>query len=63
VKPWRFSDGPDKLETAASELQSSGIDRANLSLLAHAVERSLNQPLTEDPSTPREAAGTDPDLR
>lgn len=61
-------DDPEELETAVSELQSHGIDRANLSLLADAslVDRSsLNNPedLAEDRATPREAAVTDTDMR
>ena len=60
-------DNPQELESAVSELQSHGIDRANLSLLAH---KSLAEPqpgdprqLAENPATPREPAVTDTDLR
>jgi hypothetical protein len=60
-------DDAEKLESAVSELQSHGIDRVNLSFLAHT---SLAEPppgdpqqLAEDPATPREPAVMDADLR
>jgi hypothetical protein len=60
-------DDPDRLENAVSDLQSNGIDRSNLSLLAHP---SLAEPLPApsqglggDPATPRESAVTDTDIR
>jgi len=60
-------DDPDQLENAMSDLQSNGIDRSNLSLLAH---RSLagrlparSQDVADDPATPRESAVTDTDIR
>jgi len=65
-------DDPGKLETAVSELQSNGIDRSDLSFLAHAslANPSLANPvpddsrrLADDPNTPREPAVTDPDIR
>jgi hypothetical protein len=60
-------DDPEELESAVSELQSNGIDRSNLSFLAHASPTecppgSLRH-LAEDPTTPREAPVTDTDLR
>ncbi|MBV8121697.1 MAG: hypothetical protein JO081_17370 [Alphaproteobacteria bacterium] len=60
-------DDPQKLERAMSELQSNGIDRANLSLLAHTSLAKHLPPdthsLADDPDTPREAAVSDTDLR
>jgi hypothetical protein len=60
-------DDPEKLESAISELQSNGIDRSDLSLLAHPPPaESLpgnSRRLAEDPATPRESAVTDTDLR
>jgi hypothetical protein len=60
-------DDSEKLEGALSELQSSGIDRANLSLLAHdsLAKRLPGDPprLTADPATPRDAVVSDTDLR
>jgi hypothetical protein len=60
-------DNPAKLERAMSELQSNGIDRANLSLLAHTSLRthlpSDPQRLADDPGTPREAVVSETDLR
>jgi hypothetical protein len=61
-----FND-PASLENAVSELQSNGIDRSNLSFLAHAspTEGPPGGPrrLAEDPDTLREAPVTDTDLR
>jgi hypothetical protein len=60
-------DDPEKLESAVSELQSNGIDRSNLSLLAHPslTERppGNSMRLADDPAAPRENAFTDTDLR
>jgi hypothetical protein len=60
-------DDAEKLEKAMSELQSNGIDRANLSLLAHnsvAGQPSLDpQGLADDPNTPREPAVSETDFR
>jgi hypothetical protein len=60
-------DDAEKLESAVSELQSNGIDRSDLSLLAHAslAGRSLgNLPQAADDSrTSREAVVSDTDLR
>src|SRR6516162_9138357 len=60
-------DDPDRLENAMSDLQSNGIDRSNLSLLAHPslAERlpARSQDVADDPATPRESAVTDTDIR
>ena len=60
-------DDPENLERAVSELQSNGIDRSNLSFLAHASPTESPagalQRLADHPSTPREALVTDTDLR
>jgi hypothetical protein len=60
-------DDAEKLENAVSELQSNGIDRSELSILAHAspVARSLGdfRRAADDPTTPREPVVTDTDLR
>jgi len=60
-------DDPAKLESAVSELQSNGVDRADLSLLAHpSLAESPpgnSRRLADDPGTPRESAITDTDLR
>ena len=60
-------DDPQKLEIAVSELQSCGIDRANLSFVAPAAlaERypASTRGLADDPSVAREAVVTEPDLR
>jgi len=60
-------DDPEKLESAVSELQSNGIDRSDLSFLAHPslAERlpGNSMRLADDPAAPREAAVTDTDLR
>jgi hypothetical protein len=60
-------DDAEKLESAVSDLQSSGIDRSNLSLLAHpSLAQSPpgdSQRLADDPAAPRESAVTDTDLR
>jgi hypothetical protein len=60
-------DDPEKLERAMSDLQSHGIDRANLSLLAHGslanhLPRNPER-LADDPNTRREAAVSDTDFR
>ena len=60
-------DDPDRLESAVSDLQSNGIDRSNLSLLAHpSLAEGLparSQDVADDPATPRESAVTDTDIR
>ena len=60
-------DDPGKLENAVSELQSSGIDRSELSFLAHTSladsRRDDSRRLADDPATPREPAVTDTDIR
>jgi hypothetical protein len=60
-------DDPDRLENAMSDLQSNGIDRSNLSLLAHPSlsERlpARSRDVADDPATPRESAVTDTDIR
>jgi hypothetical protein len=60
-------DHPERLESAISELQSNGIDRSSLSLLAHALPTEFPpggfMRLAEDPATPREAPVTDTDRR
>jgi hypothetical protein len=59
-------DDSEKLESAVSELQSSGIDRSELSLLAHLYTGRLPSDLrraAEDPATPREPVVSDTDLR
>jgi hypothetical protein len=60
-------DDAEKLESAVSELQSSGIDRSELSILAHdsPAARSpgdLGQ-VADDPATPRDPIVSDTDLR
>jgi hypothetical protein len=57
-------DDAERLESAVSELQSNGIDRSELSFLAHA-SRSPDDLLqaVEDPATPREPVVSDTDLR
>lgn len=60
-------DDAEKLESAASELQSNGIDRSELSFLAHAslaegAPGDLRQ-AADDPTTPREPIVSDTDLR
>ncbi|MBV8132948.1 MAG: hypothetical protein JO282_10630 [Alphaproteobacteria bacterium] len=61
-----FED-PEKLERAVSELQSHGVDRANLSFLARQalLERRADdmQSLANDPAAPREVVVSDTDLR
>ena len=37
-------DDPDRLENAVSDLQSNGIDRSNLSLLAHPLWQNVCRP-------------------
>ena len=60
-------DDPDRLENAMSDLQSKGIDRSNLSLLAlpSLAERlpARSQDVADDPATPRDSAVTDTDIR
>lgn len=60
-------DNPQQLETAVSELQSHGIDRANLSFVApEALAEHYPadaRGLADDPSVAREAVVTEPDLR
>jgi hypothetical protein len=60
-------DDPQELEIAVSELQSRGIDRANLSFVAPEAlaERypANTRGLADDPSAAREAVVTKPDLR
>jgi hypothetical protein len=60
-------DDAEKLESAVSTLQSRGIDRSDLSFLAHASltgQRSGNlRQAAYDPMTPREAVVSDTDLR
>lgn len=61
-----FNDA-EKLESAVSELQSNGIDRSELSFLAHnlaadRVPRDLWSAV-DDPSTPRDPVVSDTDLR
>jgi len=60
-------DDAEKLEAAVSELQSNGIDRSELSFLAHelpagSVPSDLPQ-AADDPATPREPVVSDTDLR
>jgi hypothetical protein len=54
-------DDAVSLETAVSDLQSHGIDRADLSVLAHAALADLH-PVADD-TTMREAVVSDTDLR
>ncbi len=60
-------DDPERLESAVSELQSNGIDRSELSLLAHASPPKLPlgslREAADDPATPREPIVSDTDLR
>jgi hypothetical protein len=60
-------DDAERLESAVSELQSNGVDRSELSLLANTelAERSLCDIRrdAEDPRTPREPVVSDTDLR
>jgi hypothetical protein len=60
-------DDAEKLESAVSELQSNGIDRSELSFLAHSsqtghVPNNLRR-AADDPATPREPVVSDTDLR
>jgi hypothetical protein len=60
-------DDAEKLEAAVSELQSNGIDRSELSFLAHPslaghVPRDLRR-AADDPATPREPVVSETDLR
>src|ERR1700736_4483727 len=60
-------DDPERLESAVSALQSAGIDRSELSILAHTslAERPVGdlRRAAEDPGTPREPVVSDTDLR
>jgi hypothetical protein len=60
-------DDSDRLENALSDLHCNGIDRSNLSLLAHPslAERlpARSQDVADDPATPRESAVTGTDIR
>jgi|SRR6516162_1162145 hypothetical protein len=60
-------DDAEQLEGAVSELQSNGIDRSELSFLAHPslaghIPGDLRQ-AADDPATPREPVVSDTDLR
>jgi hypothetical protein len=60
-------DDAEKLESAVSELQSKGIDRSELSFLAHdeshgRLPGEIRQ-AADDPTTPREPVVSDTDLR
>jgi hypothetical protein len=60
-------DDAEKLEGAVSELQSRGIDRSELSFLAHRslagqIPRDLRR-AADDPGAPREPVISDTDLR
>src|SRR5215472_17462215 len=60
-------DNAEKRESAVSELQSHGVDRSELSFLAHAeltgrAPGNLRQ-AAGDPTTPREPVVSDTDLR
>jgi hypothetical protein len=60
-------DDAGKLESAVSELQSNGIDRSELSFLAHTspggcLPGDLRR-AADDPATPRESVVSDTDLR
>jgi hypothetical protein len=60
-------DDAEKLESAVSELQSKGIDRSELSFLAHdlpvgRIPTDLRR-AADDPATPREPVVSDTDLR
>ncbi len=60
-------DDPERLESAVSELQSNGIDRSELSVLApnslsgHRLDDLRRE--GEDPTTPRDPVVSDTDLR
>jgi len=60
-------DDAERLETAVSDLQSNGIDRSDLSVLAHAslAERRAGDlyRVAEDPTTMREPVVSATDLR
>ena len=60
-------DDAEKLEGAVSELQSNGIDRSELSFLAHpSLARRMPADLrqaADNPATPREPVVSDTDLR
>ena len=60
-------DSAEKLESAVSELQSNGTDRAELSFLANASltggELGNLRQAADDPTTPRAAVVSDTDLR
>jgi hypothetical protein len=60
-------DDAEKLESAVSELQRKGIDRSELSFLAHdlpagRIPSDLRR-AADDPATPREPVVSDTDLR
>jgi hypothetical protein len=60
-------DDAEKLEAAVSELQSNGVDRSDLSFLAHdlpagGIPSDLRQ-AADDPATPREPVVSNTDLR
>ena len=60
-------DDPERLESAVSALQSAGIDRSELSILAHTslAETPVGdlRRAADDPRTPREPVVSDTDLR
>lgn len=60
-------DDPERLEAAIGELESAGVDRARLSVLAREVEQSPPPPdmqsIEEDPALPREPPTTKTDVR
>jgi hypothetical protein len=60
-------DDQAKLENAISELQSHGVDRSDLSFLAHQSLTDFrdddSRRLMENPATPREPPVTDTDIR
>jgi hypothetical protein len=60
-------DDPERLERAVSDLQSHGVDRADLSFLAHEALGECRidqvQRLADDPAAPRKPVVSDTDLR
>src|SRR6266550_2500867 len=60
-------DDAERLESAVSELQSAGMDRSELSILAHTslAERPFGdlRRAADDPRTPREPVVSDTDWR
>jgi hypothetical protein len=60
-------DNSERLERAISELQSHGVDRADLSFVAHQALTGRRYDdmhrLADDPAAPREAVVSDTDLR